>query len=278
MTELIAFLLVSVIILAAALLISGRRGGVRMFVSADGNLPWAACGLSLFISFFSAGTFVAWGAVAYRDGLVAVTIQETMCLAGLAVGLLIAPRWRALNVTTVAGYLSDRFGVRVQRAYTLLFFFVSFFSAAAFLYPVARILSFSWGLDARLGVVLLGILCMLYVSTGGLWSVVLTDVIQFVILTAVVLIAAPLSLPAAWMLSWPMRRKASCLRSAKASPGCSSWRFSCTTWCTWAAAGLSCSVTGRSGSRETRARLPCCSRPCIWSAPCCGCCLRWCAA
>ena len=157
-------------------------------------MPWAACGLSLFISFFSAGTFVAWGAVAYRDGLVAVTIQETMCLAGLAVALLIAPRWRALNVTTVAGYLSDRFGVRVQRAYTLLFFFVSFFSAAAFLYPVARILSFSWGLDARLGVVLLGILCMLYVSTGGLWSVVLTDVIQFVILTAVVLIAAPLSL------------------------------------------------------------------------------------
>ncbi len=194
MTELIAFLLVSVIILAAALLISGRRGGVRMFVSADGNLPWAACGLSLFISFFSAGTFVAWGAVAYRDGLVAVTIQETMCLAGLAVALLIAPRWRALNVTTVAGYLSDRFGVRVQRAYTLLFFFVSFFSAAAFLYPVARILSFSWGVDARLGVVLLGLLCMLYVSTGGLWSVVLTDVIQFVILTAVVLIAAPLSL------------------------------------------------------------------------------------
>lgn len=194
MTELIAFLSVSVIILSAALLLAGRKGGVRMFVSADGKLPWVACGLSLFISFFSAGTFVAWGAVAYRDGLVAITIQETMCLAGLAVALLIAPRWRSMGVTTVAGYLSDRFGVRVQRAYTLLFFFVSFFSAAAFLYPVARILSFSWGVDARLGVVLLGLLCMLYVSTGGLWSVVLTDVIQFVILTAVVLIAAPLSL------------------------------------------------------------------------------------
>ena len=194
MTELIVFLLVSVLILAIALLLAGRKGGVRMFVSADGKLPWAACGLSLFISFFSAGTFVAWGSVAYRDGLVAITIQETMCLAGLVVAWLIAPRWRSLDVTTVAAYLSDRFGLRVQRAYTLLFFFVSFFSAAAFLYPVARILSFSWGVDARLGVVLLGILCMLYVSTGGLWSVVLTDVIQFVILTAVVLIAAPLSL------------------------------------------------------------------------------------
>ena len=194
MTELIVFLLVSVLILATALLLAGRKGGVRMFVSADGNLPWAACGLSLFISFFSAGTFVAWGSVAYRDGLVAVTIQETMCLAGLVVAWLIAPRWRSLGVTTVAAYLSDRFGLRVQRAYTLLFFFVSFFSAAAFLYPVARILSFSWGVDARLGVVLLGLLCMLYVSTGGLWSVVLTDVIQFVILTTVVLVAAPLSL------------------------------------------------------------------------------------
>ena len=85
MTELIVFLLVSVLILATALLLAGRKGGVRMFVSADGNLPWAACGLSLFISFFSAGTFVAWGSVAYRDGLVAITIQETMCLAGLVV-------------------------------------------------------------------------------------------------------------------------------------------------------------------------------------------------
>ncbi len=64
MTELIAFLSVSVIILSAALLLAGRKGGVRMFVSADGKLPWVACGLSLFISFFSAGTFVAWGAVA----------------------------------------------------------------------------------------------------------------------------------------------------------------------------------------------------------------------
>ena len=45
MTELIVFLLVSVLILAIALLLAGRKGGVRMFVSADGKLPWAACGI-----------------------------------------------------------------------------------------------------------------------------------------------------------------------------------------------------------------------------------------
>ena len=34
-------------------------------------MPWWISGLSLFMSFFSVGTFVVWGSIAYGSGLAA---------------------------------------------------------------------------------------------------------------------------------------------------------------------------------------------------------------
>lgn len=42
-------------------------------------------------------------------------------------------------------------------------------------------------------ILLLGGFCIVYVAAGGLWAVVSTDVLQFIILTAAVLIVVPLS-------------------------------------------------------------------------------------
>src|SRR5690606_4024030 len=43
-------------------------------------------------------------------------------------------------------------------------------------------------------ILLLGGIIMVYTAVGGLWAVVVTDVLQFVILTAAVLIVLPLSI------------------------------------------------------------------------------------
>ncbi|MBR1576459.1 MAG: sodium transporter [Bacteroidales bacterium] len=194
MSSLVTAVLLFVIILAVGFSFSRRQGSLLAFVSADGSLPWSLAGLSLFVSFFSAGTFVAWGGIAYLDGMVAIMIQETICLAGLVCGLLIAPRWKRTGTRTAAEYLERRYGAQTRNVFTLLFFFLSVLSSAAFLYPVAKLLSVFSGWDLAGCTIGLGGLCVLYVSVGGLWSVVVTDVIQFFILTAVVLIAVPLSL------------------------------------------------------------------------------------
>jgi Na+/proline symporter len=74
--------------------ISFARSGQNMksFFAAGGAVPYWISGLSLFMSFFSAGTFVVWGSIAYTDGLVAVVIQSTMCIAGIVIALIIAPK------------------------------------------------------------------------------------------------------------------------------------------------------------------------------------------
>ena len=190
----IAILLFVAGILCAGLAFSGKQKDMKSFFSAGGAVPWGISGLSLFMGFFSAGTFVVWGSIGYSHGLVAVMIQETMCLAGLLVGLLIAPRWHRTRALTAAEYITERFGLSVQKTYTILFLFVSLFNTGSFLYPIAKIISVSTGLGLELSIILLGLFCILYVSLGGLWSVVITDVLQFVVLMAAVVLLTPLAL------------------------------------------------------------------------------------
>lgn len=145
------------------------------------------------MGFFSAGTFVVWGSIAYSYGWVAITIQTAMCLAGFGVGFFIAPRWRATGVMTAAEYISRRLGISVQKMYTYLFLLISMFTTGSFLYPVAKIVEVSTGFPLQSSILLLGGISILYVTVGGLWAVVVTDVLQFVILTVAVLIVVPLS-------------------------------------------------------------------------------------
>lgn len=108
---------------------------MKSFFADGGALPWWMSGLSLFMSFFSAGTFVVWGSIAYTSGWVAVSIQWTMCIAGLIIGFVIAPRWQKTNALTAAQFISERLGGKTQKVYTYLFLFISLFTTAAFLSP-----------------------------------------------------------------------------------------------------------------------------------------------
>ena len=180
-------------VLLSGLLLSRSGRSVRSFFNAGGSVPWPMAGLSLFMGFFSAGTFVVWGSIAYSYGWVSVTIQWGMCLAGIITGLFIAQKWNKTGVLTAAEYITSRLGVQTQKTYTILFLFVSLFTTGSFLYPVGKIIAISTGLSLTASIALIGLVSILYVSLGGLRAVVVTDVLQFVILFAAVLIVIPLS-------------------------------------------------------------------------------------
>lgn len=189
----LAISLFSLGILCTGLLFSKSGKSMKNFFSAGGALPWGMGGLSLFMGFFSAGTFVVWGSIAYSAGWVAVTIQWTMCVAGVLVGMFIAPRWRSTGALTAAEYICGRLGLPTQKTYTLLFLLVSMFTTGSFLYPVGKILEVSTGLPLSVCILLIGGVSILYVTVGGLRAVVVTDVLQFIILFAAVIIVIPLS-------------------------------------------------------------------------------------
>lgn len=191
----LTIILFSIGVISIGLAFSKRsKKNLKSFFAAGGAVPWQMSGLSLFMGFFSAGTFVVWGSIAYSLGWVSVTIQWTMAVAGFIVGLLIAPRWHKTGVLTAAEYITHRFGVETQKTYTYLFLFISLFTTGSFLYPVAKIIEVSTGLPLNASILLIGGFCILYVAAGGLWAVMSTDVLQFVILTAAVIIVVPLSI------------------------------------------------------------------------------------
>lgn len=166
---------------------------MKSFFSGGGNVPWGMSGLSLFMGFFSAGTFVVWGSIAYSYGMVSIIIQLTMAVAGYAVGTWIAPRWHRTHSLTAAEYITGRLGVKTQKTYTYIFLAVSVFTTGSFLYPVAKIVEVTTGIPLTTAIFALGAFSMVYVALGGLRGVVVTDVLQFVILFAAVVIAVPLA-------------------------------------------------------------------------------------
>ena len=77
--------LFSLMILLVGLAFARQSKNMSSFFAAGGALPWWLSGLSLFMSFFSAGTFVVWGSIAYEHGWVAISIQWTMGLGGFLI-------------------------------------------------------------------------------------------------------------------------------------------------------------------------------------------------
>ena len=183
----------SVGILVAGLSMSDRKANMQSYFGASGALPWWMSGLSLYMGFFSAGTFVVWGAIAYEQGWVAVSIQWMMAIAGFLIGRFIAPRWRQTGVLTAAEFMQQRFGGGVHKFYTYIFLLMSFAYNGAFLYPVAKLVNVSTGLPSHYAIMLFGLMAVLYTTSGGLWAVIVTNVLQFVVLTAAVLIVVPLA-------------------------------------------------------------------------------------
>jgi SSS family solute:Na+ symporter len=183
----------SVFIMIIGLLFSRTGRNLKSFFAGGEAVPWFIGGLSLFMSFFSAGTFVAWGSIAYKYGWVAVTIQWTMCIGGLITGLYIAPKWKATGSLTAAEFIKDRLGAHVQKSFIYIFMLVSLFIKGSVLYSVAKLVGSSLEFPLVPVTLILGILMIAYTAVGGLWAVMVTDILQFVILTTAVLLLIPIA-------------------------------------------------------------------------------------
>ncbi|GAB3570686.1 hypothetical protein GCM10027578_27480 [Spirosoma luteolum] len=186
-------ILFSAFVLGIGLLFVRTGRNLKSFFAGGEAVPWFIGGLSLFMSFFSASTFVAWGSIAYKHGWVAITIQWMMCAGALITGLWLAPRWKKTGALTAAEFIRQRLGLPVQKTYVFIFTLVSIFIKGSVLYPVGKLVSVSLGLPLVPTTIGLGIFMIAYTSVGGLWAVMVTDILQFVVLSAAVCILLPLA-------------------------------------------------------------------------------------
>ncbi|MBN1588785.1 MAG: Na+:solute symporter [Pirellulales bacterium] len=189
---------------------SGRMKDASEMFAAGGQSPWWISGLSGFMTIFSAGTFVVWGGIAFRLGMVAVSILVTIGFCMIIVGWSIAGIWRKMGITTPAEFLRIRFDEPVVQVYTWLGTFYRGIGLGVALYALAVMLSVlvplpegapfrdakTGNLSVNAGILLWGAVVIAYTMAGGLWAVLMTDVIQCLLLCLAVLVAVPLSVAA----------------------------------------------------------------------------------
>ncbi|QDU57228.1 sodium:solute symporter family transporter [Aeoliella mucimassa] len=173
--------------------------------SAGNQSPWWLSGLSAYMTMFSSGTFVVWGGIAFKYGLVSVSICMALGVAALLVAAFLARRWRNTGANSAAEFIYYRYGPGVVQMYTWLLMAARLIGVAVSIYSLAVIscelmpipsdsfLANEHGrISTEAAIVIAGIAIIGYTVFGGLWSVLVTDMMQFVVLTSSVAIVVPL--------------------------------------------------------------------------------------
>ncbi|VGO18487.1 sodium:solute symporter family transporter [Pontiella sulfatireligans] len=195
-------------IVGAGMVFAGKMKSSKDMFAAGGQSPWWVSGLSGFMTMFSAGTFVVWGGIAYKYGFVAVVINMCYGVSAMLVGWFLAGYWRKLGVNSAAEFLQLRFGGSIVQFYTWFQGTVGIFAVGGAIYALSKIVCALMPLpvghllaDPNTGMlsvpfvsVMLCVMVILITFSGGLWAVLMTDVLQFVILVVSVIFVVPLIL------------------------------------------------------------------------------------
>lgn len=189
-----------IIIYLGAMLLFGWWGKSRTKNSADFLVAGRRLGPALYTGTMAAvvlggASTVGGVGLGYKYGISGMWLVVSIAVGLFLLSILFASRIQKLKVYTVAQMLKLRYGMNatsssgiVMMAYTLM---LSVTSTIAY----ATIFNVLFGTDRTISVIIGGGIVMLYSSIGGMWSITLTDMVQFVLKTIGVFF---LLLPFAW--------------------------------------------------------------------------------
>jgi SSS family solute:Na+ symporter len=183
----------------AAVLLIGRLSARRIGTAEDfhlcgrslGRLPAA---LSLAATEFSGSGLIGGAGLAYAIGVSGSFWNLTAVPAWIVVGLTATVTLRRLSLTTVPAYLGERYGIEARRLVALLQTLEGIVFTAVQIQVSAISLHALFGVPRPLAACIVTAAFVAYTAMGGLWAVVWTDVLQYVILMSGILIGLPLAL------------------------------------------------------------------------------------
>ena len=201
----LAAYLIGIVLVGVGL--SWKNENAADMFTAGGQSPWWTSGLSAFMTMFSAGTFVVWGGIAYRHGFVAVIINLCYGVAALLAGYFVAGHWKKLGVKTPAQFIELRFGAAAVQFYTWAMMAFRIVGVGVSLYSLSVVLvalmplpagnpfcdPSTGNLSLNWAILIFGGIVVAYTMAGGLWAVLMTDVLQFIVLNLAVLFVIPLA-------------------------------------------------------------------------------------
>ncbi len=161
------------------------KGSGDYFV-AGGTIPWWLGGISHHVSGHSGVVFVAYAAVAYRHGFTLyVWWAGSITVACVLGAWWFAPRWSrlraALNIESPTEYLAMRYGTGTQQLMAWSGVLLKLLDVGAKWASIGVLLHGFTGLPVSTGIWLSGAVSLFYITVGGLWADLYTDLLQFAV-------------------------------------------------------------------------------------------------
>lgn len=159
-----------------------RNENTEDFFKASGRIPWWAAGISIFATTLSAITFLSIPAKTYATDWRMLVFNITIILIVPIVIKYFLPFFRRFNLATAYEYLEKRFSRTVRWLASTLFVFFMVSRIAIVLFLPSLALNAVTGFNIYLSIIIMGIVTIIYSTSGGMEAVVWGDVVQGFIL------------------------------------------------------------------------------------------------
>jgi SSS family solute:Na+ symporter len=174
-----------------------RRGGRSMseYFLSGRSVPWWLAGTSMVATTFAADTPLAVTGFVVKNGIAGNWVWWNMVMSGILTTFFFAALWRRSGVLTDVEFTELRYGgrpaaaLRVTRGFyqgviinTIIMGWVNL--------AIAKILGLTLGIPKPEAIGICLVLTAIYVAIGGMWSVLVTDVLQFAVKMTMAIVLA----------------------------------------------------------------------------------------
>ena len=175
-----------------------RQARLAQYLLADRQLQWYTIALSVMATQASAITFLSTPGQAYTDGMRFVQFYLGLPIAMVILAITAVPIYHNLKVFTAYEYLETRFNLTMRVVTAFLFLIQRGLGTALTLVAPAIIVSLVLGWNLQLTTIAIGVLVIIYTTSGGTKAVSWTHTHQLLIALGgmgVALVVAIRSLP-----------------------------------------------------------------------------------
>jgi SSS family solute:Na+ symporter len=181
---------------------SRKTKDVGEFFRAGGKAPWWLTGTSMVATTFAVDTPLAVTGFVAANGIAGNWLWWNMAASGLLTVFFFAALWRRSGVLTDVEFIELRYGGKaaswlrgVRAVYqgvlvnTIIMGWVNL--------AMVKVISLTLHVDPTIALYVCLILTAIYVTIGGLWSVLVTDMLQFIVKMSMAIVLAVVAVAAA---------------------------------------------------------------------------------
>ncbi|MGC8739215.1 MAG: sodium:solute symporter family transporter [Candidatus Hydrogenedens sp.] len=167
---------------------------LKDYFKGGNRIPWWLSGVSFWMTSFSVAAFVFYPSLCYKYGWVGITLLWVAVPATIYSAYIFGWRWRRLRINSPVEFIEERYNGTLRQIFVWQGVPVKIVDDSLKLFATGKFVSIITNMPTTYSIALVGGIIMFCTFLGGLWAVTITDFIQFIVLSAGLMVILPLSI------------------------------------------------------------------------------------